>query len=113
MRPLGLERLRKGCSDGGVAGIVSTRERREHDLIALDPGQYARVPSKQTRRAGQDCVEHWLDIRLRAADDAQDVAGGSLLVERGGEIAIARLELGEEADVFDRDNGLVSKRLEK
>ncbi len=67
---------------GGVASGVGARERGELDLIARDPGQRARVRPQQADGAGHDRVEHRLHIRLRAADDAQDVAGGGLRVQR-------------------------------
>src|SRR5207244_3595451 len=59
--------------------------------------------------ASDDRVEDRLDIRLRLADDAQDLAGGGLLVQRRGEFAVARLKLGEEAHVLDGDDGLIGE----
>src|SRR5205823_12200797 len=38
---------------------------------------------------------------------------GRLRVQRGGQLAVARLELGEEADVLDGDDRLVGKGLEQ
>jgi len=46
------------------------------------------------------------------ADHAQDVAGGSLLLERLGQIAVALLKLVEQSRVLDSDDGLVSEGLE-
>ena len=43
----------------------------------------------------------------------EDLAGGGLLLERLGEIAIADLELLEEPDVLDGDDGLVREGLEQ
>ena len=70
------------------------------------------APSKRTALL-EDRVEHRLDIRRRAADDAQDLAGGGLLLERGGQVAVARLELSEQAHVLDGDHGLVGEGLEQ
>ena len=103
----------KDALSGGVASVVGARERGELDLIARDPGQHARVRPQQADGAGHDRVEHRLDIRLRAADDAQDVAGGGLRVQRRGQLAVARLELGEEAHVLHGDHGLVGEGLQE
>ena len=91
---------RSGCGKtlrhGSVAGGVGARERGELDLIARRPGSATPVYARSKRTAlAHDRVEHRLDVRLRAADDAQDVAGGGLRVQRRGELAVARLQLGE------------------
>ena len=113
VRPLGVERLWEARPQGSVASVVGARERNELDLMARDPGQRARVRPQQADGAGYDRVEHRLDIRLRAADDAQDVAGGRLRVQRRRQLTVARLELGEQAHVLDRDHGLVGEGLEE
>ena len=38
---------------------------------------------------------------------------GGLLLERFGEVAVARLELGEQAHVLDGDHRLVGERLQQ
>jgi hypothetical protein len=58
-------------------------------------------------RTPGDGVEDRLDVGGRARDDAEDLAGGGLLLEGLGEVAIAGLELGEQADVLDGDDRLV------
>jgi hypothetical protein len=108
-----VDRLWEGRPQGGVGSIVGSRERRELELIARDPVYPAAVRPQQAHGAGHDRVEYRLDIRLRAADDAQDVAGGGLLVERRGELAVAPLELGEEAHVLDGDHGLIRESPEQ
>ena len=85
----------EGRPHGGVASIVDARERGELDLITREPGQRARVTPQQADGAGENRVEHRLDIRLRAADDAQDVAGRRLLLQRRGHVCVALLQLGE------------------
>jgi hypothetical protein len=108
-----MERLWEDRPRGGVACGVGVREGGHLDLIARDPGQHARVRPHQSNDAGHNRVEHRLDIRLRAADDAQNVAGGGLRLQRRGQLAIARLEFSEEADVLDGDDGLVGEGLEQ
>jgi len=82
MRLLGLRRLWEPCPGGSVAGIVGARERGQLDPIARDPGQCARVRPQQADGAGQNRVEYRLDIRLRSADNAQDLARRRLLLQR-------------------------------
>ena len=38
---------------------------------------------------------------------------GGLRVQRRGQLAVARLQLGQQARVLDRDHGLVGERLEQ
>jgi len=109
--PLGVERLWEERAEG-VGSDVGARASRELDLIARDPSQHARIRPQQADGAGQDGVEHRLDIRLRAADDAQDVAGGGLRVQRRRQLAVTRLQLGEQPRVLDRDHRLVGEGLE-
>jgi len=54
-----------------------------------------------------------LQIEGRAADDLQDIAGRGLIFQRFFEVARARVQLIEQPDILDRDNGLVGKRLEE
>ncbi len=113
LRQFRLECLREECPRGSVASVVAARERGEDDLIASDPGHHARVPPQQADGTSQNRVEHRLDIRLRLADDAQDVAGRGLRVQRRSQLAVARLELGEEAHVLDGNHGLVGEGLQE
>ena len=53
------------------------------------------------------------DVGWRAADDPQDLAGGRLLLQRLGEVVVARLQLLEQPHVLDRDDRLVGEGLEQ
>src|SRR5712692_8976443 len=58
-------------------------------------------------------VEQRLDVRRRAADDAEDLARRRLLLQGLGKVAVARLQLLEQADVLDGDDGLRGEGLEE
>src|SRR5262249_797078 len=57
-------------------------------------------------RASNDRVEHRLDVRLRSAYDAEDLAGRRLRVER-------LLGLVKQPDILDSDDGLIGEGLEQ
>src|SRR5215468_9693128 len=59
--------------------------------------------------AGENRIEYRLYVRLRAADDTQDVAGRRLRVERRGQLAVARLQLREQPHILNGDDGLVGE----
>ncbi len=113
VQALGADRPWEGCPREGVDRLVRVLHRGKLDLIARDPSHRARVGSQQADGAGHDRVEHRSDVRLRAADDTQDVAGGGLCVQRRGQLAVARLQLGEQADVLDGDHRLVGEGLDE
>src|SRR6202023_1179139 len=54
-------------------------------------------------------VEDWLELESRAADDLEPVGGHGLLLEGFTQIARARLNLVEQANVLDRDHRLVGE----
>jgi hypothetical protein len=49
------------------------------------------MSAQQTERAHHDRIEDRLHIGLRSTDDAQDVAGGGLRVQRLAQVAVAGL----------------------
>ncbi|HTO90073.1 MAG TPA: hypothetical protein VMJ70_02980, partial [Candidatus Sulfotelmatobacter sp.] len=67
----------------------------------------------QALRVLRDRRDDRLNVGRRAADDAQDLRGRGLLLERLGEFAVARLELVEQPHVLDRDHRLVGEDLEQ
>src|SRR5262249_29710873 len=100
-----LDRLQR-CSIRAV-------KRSQVELLAVG-AQYASDISRCERYgAAGDRVEYGLRIGLRLADHAQDLARGRLLLQGLGQIAVAHLQLFEEAGVLDGDDGLVGEGLEE
>jgi hypothetical protein len=94
----------------GSDGHLAVRKERDEAQCGL----------AQARRAGDDCVEHGLNIGRRARDHAQDFARGGLLIERLGDLGmgcreglVLLLELREQADILDGDDGLVGECLQQ
>src|SRR3990167_8478385 len=56
--------------------------------------------------------QNGLEIKRGATDHLEDFAGGGLLLEGLGEVAVPGLQFLEQADVLDGDDGLVGKGLD-
>ncbi|HEY4956276.1 MAG TPA: hypothetical protein VII31_00555, partial [Caldimonas sp.] len=84
----------------------------KHAVVAHQDDPLA-LRSKQPGAAIQNLVEHRLRIRHRATDDLQHLGSGGLLLQRLGDVPIARLELLEHLRVPDRDHRLVGEGLEQ
>ena len=81
--------------------------------LAVVAEETAEQAVAQPVRALDDGVEHRLDVGGRTGDDAQDLGGGGLLRERLGEVAVARPQLLEQADVLDGDDRLIREGSEQ
>src|SRR5262245_41773114 len=60
-----------------------------------------------------DGLEDGLHVRLRPADNSQDVRGGRLAFQRLTELLVALLQLLEQAHVFDGDHRLAREGLQE
>ena len=94
--------------------VVSRRSvmRRDFWTLALDEKM---VPSLAPQRRAAPAIASntgWI-VGRRAGDDPRISRGRRLLLERLGELAVARLELLEQADVLDRDHRLGGEGLEQ
>ena len=79
--------------------------------LSVEPHDYAEGRIAQTSGAPGNGIEDRLHVRGRARDDPEDLAGGGLLLEGFGEVAVPGLELLEQADVLDGNDSLVGERL--
>ena len=87
--------------------------RREVDQLAVEPEDGAHTGLAQPAALCDDGLEHRLDVGRRLEMTRRISLGGGLLLERLGEVAVARLQLREEAHVLDGDHGLVGEGLEE
>src|SRR5262249_12095515 len=78
--------------------------------LALSADDVSRIGAAQTRGRFAQRVEHRLQIKGRAADDLQHVAGRRLVFERFFEVVRAALQFIEEARILDGDHRLIGKR---
>src|SRR5205823_2709140 len=81
--------------------------------LAVQPQNGRRIAIAEPSGVPRDGVEDGLDIGLRSADDAQDLACRRLLFQRLSQIVIPRLQLLEQAHVLNGDDRLVGEHLEK
>ena len=82
--------------------------------VTVDAERAAHRSSRTTRAALSAIdIQHRLEIGGRAGDDPQHLAGGRLLLQRLGEIAVAILQLLEQARVLDGDDRLISECLQQ
>src|SRR5215468_10840714 len=82
-------------------------------VITHPPEYCAGKASEEAPRAVHDSVEYGLRVGGRAADHAQHLGRGRLLLEGLREISIALSQLREQAHVLDRDDRLVRKGLQE
>ena len=85
----------------------------EVNELAIETEDRAEFARAQAERVAGNHLEHRLGVRGRARDDPEDLAGGGLLLEGLGEVAVPGLELLEEAHVLDGDHGLIRERLQE
>src|SRR5215471_3844007 len=97
--------LRASWADSHEGGHVK--------LIPLDSNESAQMSVAKCHGAPENLVEDGLRVGGRTGNHAEDLARRRLLLERFGEIAIARLKLREQPHVLDRDDGLVGEGLEQ
>src|SRR5262249_50236885 len=86
-----------------------------YDRVRLSvlPVDEAPVRSAEPHRVLDEAIEDRLEIEGRAADELENLAGGRLLGQRLGEVAVADLQFFEGPDVLDGDYGLVREGLEE
>ena len=102
---------REEVADGSAPDRTVMGDEKEPIAVAAEDGGIPRLA--QARGALGHRVEHRLDVGRRAADHPEDVGGGRLLLERDPQLGVARLQLLEQADVLDGDDGLVGEGLEQ
>src|SRR5262245_65191329 len=83
--------------------------RDEMKELPVEPVDKTVLSLAEPRRALGDHVEHRLDVRERATDDAEHLASRGLVFERFGQVLRTRLHLVEQPHVLDRDHRLVSE----
>src|SRR5262245_33077250 len=79
---------------------------RQDETVSIQPRDDRVAGVAQARRTRSDCVEHRLNIRRRAGNDAQDLTRRCLLFQ-------GLFELIEQPDVLKSDDRLVSKGFEE
>ena len=89
----------------GVRGVV--------EAVALEALDHRIARCTETHGALRDSLQHRLELGRRPGDDPKNVRGRRLAVERGCQIAVARLQLLEQADVLDGDHRLVGEGFEE
>src|SRR5438067_1912232 len=78
-----------------IVTLSELRVRRpQPDLLALDLPQAGVVASTQTRGAGEQRLDHALEVERRSADALQHLARPRLLLERLCQFAVAVLQFG-------------------
>ena len=79
--------------------------------VAVANADDAAVRAAEFDGGGDQRVEHRLQVERRPADDLQHVGRRGLQLQQASErSSVLRLNLFEQADVLDRDDGLVGKR---
>src|SRR5207245_7390880 len=81
--------------------------------LPVEPQNGRRIAIAESPGVPRDRIEDGLNVSLRSADDAQDLACRRLLFQRLSQIVIPRLQLLEQPGVLDGDHGLVGERLEQ
>src|SRR5262250_285984 len=81
---------------------------RNHSVPLLE-SQHHVIDQTNPGRALNDGIQYRLYVGRRAADDAEHLGCCGLMLQCFAQFCIAFLDLFEQTDVFDGDDGLVSE----
>src|SRR5262245_29351712 len=85
---------------------------RNH-LVLFGESQYHVINAANPRGALDDRIEHRLHVRRRAADDAEHLGRGRLMLQGLSQFCVSLLDLLEQSDILDSDDSLVGKGFEQ
>src|SRR5262249_45535628 len=85
----------------------------QNHVVSLAESQQNVVDSTNPGGALDDGVEDRLHVRGRAADNAKHLGGRRLMFQSFPQFCIALLDLLEQSDILDGDDGLISEGLEE
>ena len=77
--------------------------------VSLAESQHHVINPTNPRGALDDGVEYRLNVRRRAADDAEHLGRCRLMLQRFAQFRIALLDLLEQADILDGDHRLIGE----
>src|SRR5262249_24440271 len=113
---------RRGTLSSGRDGVpiekgrLVSRDRvgsHHPELTTIEAPDQSVLGLAQANRALRQRVEHRLQIGRRPSDDLEELAGRRLLLERDSQLAVAGLQLFEQADVLYRDDRLICEDLDE
>ena len=82
-------------------------------MFPLAESQHHVINPTNPRGALDDRIEDRLNVRGRAADDAEHLGRCRLMLQGLAQFRVALLQFLEQPHVLDRDHGLVGKRFEQ
>src|SRR5262249_48455670 len=85
----------------------------EVDQLTVEEAQDAELPTTEPLGALNDRLEYWLNVGRGAGNYAEDFARGRLLLQRLRQIGVAGLQLPEQRQVLDGDEGWVGEGLQQ
>src|SRR5262249_22064226 len=92
-----------------IANGYGTKMRSRNQRAVLVEPQHHVINPTNPGGALDNCIEHRLNIRRRAADDAEHLGGCRLMLQGLAQFCVALLDLLEQSHVLYSDDGLVSK----
>ena len=81
--------------------------------VGLEPEDDRPIRLAEAGGGDDDRVKHRLQLKGRAADDAQNLAGRGLPLERLGQLGGACAHFVEQPGVLDRDHRLIGELLQQ
>src|SRR5215831_15642142 len=87
--------------------------RPHNHSVSLAESECRVIDSTNAGGALHDCIEHWLHVRRRAADDAEHLGGCGLMFQGLAQFCIALLEFFEQPHILDSDYRLSGKSLKR
>src|SRR5215475_1392332 len=108
--PAKLWRINTDLDSAKGSGYRTKMSARDH-TAALTQSQRHIINSTNPCGALDDGVEHRLDVRRRAADDAQHLRRCSLMLQGLAQFCVAFLDFLEQPDILDGDDRLICEGL--
>src|SRR5215467_14274824 len=87
--------------------------RPHNHSVSLAESECRVIDSTNAGGALHDCIEHWLHVGRRAADDAEHFGRCSLMLQGLAQFSVSFLQFFEQTNILNRNYCLIGKRFEQ
>src|SRR5262245_893275 len=90
-----------------------TEMRPRNKIVPLAESQHHVIDPTNAGGTLHDCIEHWLHVGRRAADDAEHLSGCGLMLQGLAQFSVSFLQFFEQTNILNRNDCLIGKRFEQ